>query len=55
MVVLDPQGVVLLEKTKNIQNRAARSITSNYYETGSLTGILEKIKIVVSQEKEERQ
>ena len=43
--VWDPQGVVLQQEIKKVQNRAARFVTSNYcYETGSMTGILEKLK-----------
>ena len=41
---------------QQVQNRAARFVTSNYsFETGSMTGILEKSKMGVSQEKEEGQ
>ena len=33
------------KKSKKVQNRAARVVTSNYcFETGSMTGILEKLK-----------
>ena len=41
--VWDPRGVVLQQEIKNVQNRAAGFATSNYcFETGSMTGILEK-------------
>ena len=41
----DPQGVVLQQEIEKVQNRAARFVTSNYcFETGSMTGILEKVK-----------
>ena len=57
-VFWDPKGVILqqeIKKNKN-QNRAAWFVTSNYFlESGSMTGILEKTKMRVSQEKEERQ
>ena len=47
--------MVLQQEIKKVQNRAARFVTSNYcFETGSRTGILEKLKWGVSQEKEER-
>ena len=50
---LNTQGVVLQEEIEKVQNRAARLVTSNYcFETGSMTGILEKIRL---EEKEERQ
>ena len=53
--VWDPQGVGLQQETEKNQNRAARFVTSNYcLETGSMTGILEKLKMGISQEKEER-
>ena len=43
--VLDHQGVVLQQEIEKVQNRAARFITSNNcFETGSMTGILEKLK-----------
>ena len=43
--VWDPQGVVLQQEIEKVQNRAARFVTSNYcFETGSMTGILEKLK-----------
>ena len=48
--VWDPEGVVLQQEIEKVQNRAARSVTSNYsFETGSMTGILENLKC---QEKE---
>ena len=47
--------MVLQQDMEKVQNRTARLVTSNYYfETGSMTGILEKSNIGVSQEKEER-
>ena len=37
--------MVLQEETEKFQNRAARFVTSNYcFETGSMTGILEKLR-----------
>ena len=37
--------MVLQQEIKKVQNRAARFITSNYcFESGSMTGILEKLK-----------
>ena len=39
-----PKGVVLQQEIEKVQNRAARFVTSNYFETGSTTGLLEKIK-----------
>ena len=43
--VWDPQGVVLQQEIEKVQNRTARLVTSNYcFETGSITGILEKLK-----------
>ena len=37
--------MVLQEEIENIQNRAARFVTSNYcFETGSMTGILQKLR-----------
>ena len=39
--------MVLQQEIKKVQNRAARFITSNYcFESGSMTGILEKLKWV---------
>ena len=44
--VWDPQGVVLQQEIEKVQNRAARFVSSNYYfETRSMTGILQKTKI----------
>ena len=41
--VWDPQGMVLQQEIEKVQNRAARFVTSNScFETGSMTGILEK-------------
>ena len=43
--VLDPQGVVPQQEIEKVQNRAAWFVTRNYcFETGSMTGILEKLK-----------
>ena len=43
--VWDSQGMVLQQEIEKVQNRAARFVTSNYcFETGSMTGILEKLK-----------
>ena len=54
--VCDPQGVVLQEEIGKVQNRAAGLVTSNFcFETGSMTGILKKLKMGVFQEKGERQ
>ena len=39
----DPQGMAFQEEIEKVQNRAARFVTNNYcFETGSMTGILEK-------------
>ena len=47
--------MVLQQEIEKFQNRAARFVTSNYcFGTGSMTGILEKIKIGVSQKKKRR-
>ena len=41
--VWDPQGVVLQQEIKKVQNRAARFLASNYcFETWSVSGILGK-------------
>ena len=54
--VWDPQDVVLQQEIEKVQNRAARFVTSNYcFETGSMTGILEKLKSESLKKKEERQ
>ena len=43
--VWDPPGVVLQEELESVQKRAARFVTGNYkYETGSMTGILGRLK-----------
>ena len=43
--VWDPQGILLRQEIKKVQNRAARFVTSNYsFETRSMTGILENLK-----------
>ena len=43
--VWDPQGVVLQEELESVQMRAARVVTGSYnFETGSMTGILGKLK-----------
>ena len=43
--VWDPQGVVLQEELESVQKRAASFVTGNYnYETGSMTGILRRLK-----------
>ena len=43
--VWDPQGVVLQEEIEKVQNTAVRFVTSNYcFETGSMTGILKKLR-----------
>ena len=45
--------MVLQQEIEKVQNRAARFVTSNYcFETGSMTGVLEKTKMGVSQEKQ---
>ena len=50
--VWDPEGVILKQEIEKVLNRAARFVTNNYcFETGSMTGILEKTKLRVSQEK----
>ena len=47
--------MVLQQEIEKVQNRAAMFVISNYcFETGSMTGLLEKLKWE-SQEKEERQ
>ena len=44
--VWDPSGVGLQNELKKVQNRAARLVTGNYnFETGSMTGILENLKL----------
>ena len=44
-LVWDPPGVVLQEELESVQKRGARFVTGNYnYETGSMTGILGKLK-----------
>ena len=54
--VWDPQGVGLQQEIEKVQNKTARFVTSSCcFETGSMTGILEKNKMGISQEKEERQ
>ena len=41
----DLQGMALQQKIEKVHNRAARFVTRNYcFVTGSLTGILEKLK-----------
>ena len=48
--------MVLQQEIEKAQNGAARFVTSNYcFETESMTGILEKTKMGISQEKRERQ
>ena len=43
--VWDPQSILLQDELEKVQKRAARFVTGNYtYETGSMTGILEKLK-----------
>ena len=43
--VWDPHGVVLQQNIEQVQNRAARFVTSNNcFETGSMTGIQEELK-----------
>ena len=45
--VWDPQRVVLQQEIEKVQNKAGRFVTtcSNYsFETGSMTGIVEKLK-----------
>ena len=43
--VWDLQGRTLQEEIKKVQNTAVRFVTSNYcFETGSMTGILEKLR-----------
>ena len=43
--VWDPSDILLREELEKVQKRAARFVTGNYiYETGSMTGILEKLK-----------
>ena len=43
--VWDPSSILLQEELEKVQKRAARFVTGNYfYETGSMTGILEQLK-----------
>ena len=42
--VWDPPGVVLQEELESVQKHAARFVTGNNYETGSMTGILGQLK-----------
>ena len=43
--VWNPQGVVLQQEIEKVKNRVVRFVTSNYFfETGSMTGILENLK-----------
>ena len=43
--ILEYGSMVLQQEIEKVQNRAARFVTSNYcFETGSMTGILEKLK-----------
>ena len=43
--VWDPSDVGLQNELEKVQNRAARFVTGNYnFETGSMTGILERLK-----------
>ena len=44
--VWDPSGVGLQNELEKVQNRAAMFLTGNYnFETGSMTGILEHLKL----------
>ena len=44
--VWDPSDVGLQNELQTVQNRAARFVTGNYnFETGSMTGILEHLKL----------
>ena len=46
--ILAPRRWVLQEELESVQKRAARFVTGNYsYETGSMTGILETVKMGV--------
>ena len=43
--VWDPHSLLLQDELEKVQKRAARFVTGNYnFETGSMTGILEKLK-----------
>ena len=43
--VWDPQGRTLQKEIEKVQNTAASFVTSNYcFETGSMTGILDKLR-----------
>ena len=43
------------EELEKVQKRAARFVTDNYiYETGSMTGILEQLKVGISEKKKEK-
>ena len=53
--VWDPSGVGLQNELEKVQNRAARFVTGNYnFETGSMTGIPEHLKMGIPQETEEK-
>ena len=53
--VWDPSSIFLQKELEKVQKRAARFVTCNYiYETGSMTGILEKLKWESLKKKEER-
>ena len=44
--VWDPLGVGLQNELEKVQNRVARFVTGNYiFETGTMTGILEHLKL----------
>ena len=47
--------MVLQEQIKKVHNRAARFVTSNFFETVSMPGILEKLRRESLKKKEERQ
>ena len=54
--VWDPSAVGFQDELEKVQNRAARFVTGNYnYDTGSMTGILEHLKLGIPKKTEERQ
>ena len=49
--VWDPHCNGLNDELENAQKRAARFVTRNSYETGSMTGILEELKWEILQKR----
>ena len=51
----DPHQQYLQDKLESVQKRAARFITSNYnYEPGSMTAILEELKLPALKERRQQ-